>query len=134
MENIERKLELVRMMRREQQENLCRLQRREHILYPEKKLSYSSYYLDYDNHFQNKNDISLDIPKHKETSKKQEKNVTMTYGVGLFLRIAICIGLFIGYILMKNNNFTFYNITCDMVENALEDDINLTSIHYLLKQ
>ena len=77
MENIERKLELVRMMRREQQENLCRLQRREHILYPEKKCSYSSYYLDYDNHFQNKNDISLDIPKHKETSKKQEKNVTI---------------------------------------------------------
>ena len=37
-------------------------------------------------------------------------------------------------ILMKNNNFTFYNITCDMVENALEDDINLTSIHYFIKQ
>ena len=38
MENVERRLELIRMMRHEQKENISRIQRREHILYPNRKV------------------------------------------------------------------------------------------------
>ena len=41
MDNIDRRLELIKMMRNEHEENIGRIRKREHILYPNKRLSYS---------------------------------------------------------------------------------------------
>ena len=108
MENVERRLEIIKMMRDEHKDNLGRIQRRERILYPNRKLSYSD----------------LDI--HPSTDQVNTKP-----NYGFYIRLGISIGLFLLFYYMDSNNISYFGITCDMVQNMISDTFDLKSFAFM---
>lgn len=125
MENVERRLELIKMMRNEHKDNLGRIQRREQILYPNKKLSYSDwaeYKSGYSkNHsYTGENSVSANIDP-----------VSQSINWGFYLRLGISIGLFLIFFYMDKNNVSYFGITCDMVQNMISDTFDLKSFAFM---
>ena len=125
MENVERRLELIRMMRNEHKDNLGRIQRRERILYPNKKPSYSEaidYRVDTERYSRYKN---ISDSTNSADSDSQRPNY------GFYLRLGISIGLFLLYFYMDSNNISYFGISCDMVENAISNTFDLKSFAFM---
>jgi hypothetical protein len=127
MENAERRLELIKMMRDEHKDNLGRIQRRERILYPNRKLSYSDLMDNRSRADYNKSgryDSNLDI--HTSTDQVNTKP-----NYGFYMRLGISIGLFLLFYYMDNNNISYFGITCDMVQNMISDTFDLKSFAFM---
>ena len=88
MENAERRLELIKMMRSEQEENIGRIRKREHILYPNRKLSYSE-------QTEKKPYVFLDRYEEKENNDQTSQQIT---NYGFYMRLGICMGLFLLFV------------------------------------
>lgn len=125
MENVERRLELIRMMRHEQKENISRIQRREHILYPNRKVSYSDSLAlgtydtkpyDFKDRYQEKDDID---------SVGRDKNW------GFYLRLIISITLFLTFFYMDISGTSYFGVTCDMVQNMISNTFDLKSFAFM---
>ncbi len=127
MENVERRLELIRMMRSEHKDNVTRIQRREQILYPNRKVSYSE---PMDN--RNKNDYgkSMRYDSYSDTSI-QTDSVNNKPNYGFYIRLGISIGLFLLFFYMDRNNTSYFGITCDMVQNAISNTFDLKSFAFM---
>ena len=104
MENVERRLELIRMMRSEHKDNVTRIQRREQILYPNRKVSYSELM---DN--RNKNDYgkSMRYDSYSDTNTTTD-SVNNKANYGFYIRLGISIGLFLLYFYMDSNNISYF--------------------------
>ena len=103
MGNVERRLELIKMMRDEHKDNLGRIQRREQILYPNRK---------YD----------TCIPTDSVNNKPN---------YGFYIRLGISIGLFLLFFYMDRNNVSYFGISCDMVQNMISDTFDLKSFAFM---
>lgn len=125
MENVERRLELIRMMRSEHRENIGRIQKREHILYPDKKMSYSEKEL-YDGYntksygYNDRYQGNVDID-----------SVGQSANLGFYLRLGISVGLFLLFFYMERNNVSYFGISCDMVENMISNTFDLKSFAFM---
>ena len=125
MENVERRLELIKMMRDEHKDNLNRIQRRERILYPNRKLSYSDmqeYKTEYN---KSKRNISNSDDFNNIDSVSHQRNY------GFYIRLGISIGLFLLFFHMDSNNVSYFGITCDMVQNMISDTFDLKSFAFM---
>lgn len=125
MENAERRLELIKMMRSEQKENLGRIQRREQILYPKRKVSYSDS-AEY-NTGNNKYHLYLDDNNNVSSADSSGQSVNW----GFYLRLGISIGLFLIFFYMERNDISYFGITCDMVQNMISDTFDLKSFAFM---
>lgn len=125
MENVERRLELIKMMRSEHKENISRIQRREHILYPDKKISYS----DRDSYDSN-NVKSYTFHEHYQ-EKSDIDSVSRNSNLGFYLRLGISVGLFLLFFYMERNNVSYFGISCDMVENMISNTFDLKSFAFM---
>ena len=127
MENVERRLELIKMMRDEHKDNLGRIQRRERILYPNRKLSYSDMM---DNRIRadygktDRYDSNLDT--YSATDSVNNKP-----NYGFYIRLGISIGLFLLFFYMDSNNVSYFGISCDMVQNMISDTFDLKSFAFM---
>ena len=125
MENVERRLELIKMMRNEHKDNLGRIQRREQILYPNRKPSYSDlqeYKTEYNKLSRYKSDYDT---ASSTDSNSQQSNY------GFYVRLGISIGLFLLFYYMDRNNVSYFGITCDMVQNMISDTFDLKSFAFM---
>ena len=125
MENVERRLELIKMMRNEHKDNLGRIQRREQILYPNKKLSYSDL-TDYKSGY-SKNHSYISENNASESTDPVSQSVNW----GFYLRLGISIGLFLLFFYMDKNNVSYFGVTCDMVQNMISDTFDLKSFAFM---
>ena len=127
MENVERRLELIKMMRDEHKDNLGRIQRRERILYPNRKLSYSELM---DN--RSRSDYGKSI-RHDIYSGNVEQtdSVNSKPNYGFYIRLGISIGLFLLFYYMDSNNISYFGINCDMVQNMISDTFDLKSFAFM---
>ena len=127
MENVERRLELIKIMRDEHKDNLGRIQRRERILYPNRKLSYSDMM---DN--RSRADYSklgrYDYNSDVYASTDQVNNKP---NYGFYIRLGISIGLFLLFFYMDRNNVSYFGISCDMVQNMISDTFDLKSFAFM---
>ena len=108
MENVERRLELIKMMRNEHRDNLGRIQRREQILYPNRKPSYlnlQEYKTEYNKSTRYKSDY--DTIANVDSSSQQTN-------YGFYLRLGISIGLFLLFYYMDKNNVSYFGVTCEL--------------------
>lgn len=125
MENVEKRLELIKMMRNEHRDNLGRIQRREQILYPGKKPSYSDmreYKTEYNKLSRYKSDY--DTASNTDSNSQQAN-------YGFYLRLGISIGLFLLFYYMDRNDVSYFGITCDMVQNMISDTFDLKSFAFM---
>ena len=127
MENVERRLELIKMMRNEHRDNLGRIQRREEILYPNRKLSYSDL-------MDNTNRLNYGKSARYENNtnaEPQTDSVNNKPNYGFYIRLGISIGLFLLFYYMDSNNVSYYGITCDMVQNMISDTFDVKSFAFM---
>ena len=125
MENVEQRLELIKMMRNEHKDNLGRIQRREQILYPGKKPSYSDI-TDYKSKYDKSRRYKYDYDTTTgDDSTSQHPNY------GFYLRLGISFGLFLLFYYMDRNNVSYFGITCDMVQNMISDTFDLKSFAFM---
>ena len=103
MDNAERRLELIQMMRNEYRENKGRMQKRERILYP----------------------------NHKTTSELSIDSVSRGDNIGFYIRLGISIGLFLLFFYMDMNNTSYFGINCNMVINSISETIDLKSFAFM---
>ena len=125
MENVERRLELIKMMRNEHKDNLGRIQRREQILYPNRKPSYSDlqeYKTEYNKLSRYKSDY--DTIANADSSSQQTN-------YGFYIRLGISIGLFLLFYYMDKNNVSYFGVTCDMVQNMISNTFDLKSFAFM---
>ena len=125
MENVERRLELIKMMRNEHKDNLGRIQRREQILYPNRKPSYSDlqeYKTEYNKLSRYKSDY--DTTANADSSSQQTN-------YGFYIRLGISIGLFLLFYYMDKNNVSYFGVTCDMVQNMISNTFDLKSFAFM---
>ena len=125
MENVERRLELIKMMRNEHKDNLGRIQRREQILYPNRKPSYSDlqeYKTEYNKLNRYKSDY--DTIANADSSSQQDN-------YGFYIRLGISIGLFLLFYYMDKNNVSYFGVTCDMVQNMISNTFDLKSFAFM---
>ena len=127
MENAERRLELIKMMRNEHKDNLGRIQRREQILYPNRKLSYSRLM---DNRSRNDYGNSTRYEIYSDTVP-QTDSVNNKPNYGFYFRFGISIGLFLLFYYMDSNNVSYYGITSDMVQNMISNTFDLKSFAFM---
>ena len=120
MENIERRLELIKMMRSEQEENIGRLQKREHILYPNRKLSY------------------LDAPEtkwfnssYRYYEKENNDPTSQPKDYGFYMRLTICTGLFLLFVYMETQNISYFGITHEQIQTAVSQTIDVNSFAFM---
>ena len=125
MENVERRLELIKMMRNEHKDNLGRIQRREQILYPNRKPSYSDlqeYKTEYIKLSRYKSDYDTTA---NADSNSQQANYSF------YIRLGISIGLFLLFYYMDKNNVSYFGVTCDMVQNMISNTFDLKSFAFM---
>ena len=125
MENVEQRLELIKMMRNEHKDNLGRIQRREQILYPNRKPSYSDlqeYKTEYNKLSRYKSDYDTIA---STDSGSQQANY------GFYIRLGISIGLFLLFYYMDKNNVSYFGVTCDMVQNMISNTFDLKSFAFM---
>lgn len=120
MDNIERRLELIKMMRSEQEENLGRIRKREHILYPDRKLSYSE-------PLENKQ-FSL---SYRYSEKESDDRISQCGNYGFYMRLAICTGLFLIFVYMETQNISCFGITHEQIQEAVSQTIDVNSFAFM---
>lgn len=120
MENIERRLELIKMMRSEQEENIGRLQRREHILYPNRKVSYSDIA-----------DPKMFTSSHRYYEKENDDQASQQKDYGFYMRLAICTGLFLFFVYMETQNISCLGITHEEIQTAISQTIDVNSFAFM---
>lgn len=125
MENVERRLELIKMMRCEHKDNINRIQRREHILYPDRKISYTDR-----NTYDTNNVNSYTFHEHYQ-EKDVIDPVSRNGNLGFYLRLGISVGLFLIFFYMDRNNVSYLGISCDMVENMISNTFDLKSFAFM---
>lgn len=106
MENAERKMELIRMMRLEQQENAGRMQKREQILYPDKL----------------RNSVREDEMVRKHPNAKKDL---------FYLRLGISMGIFLLFLYMDTKNITFWGLTFDKIQTIVAETIDVNSFAFM---
>lgn len=121
MENIERRLELIKMMRSEQEENIGRIRKREHILYPNRKLSYSEPAENKTYSFFNRYEEMVESDR-----ASQQKN-----NYGFYMRLAICTGLFLLFVYMETQNISCFGITHEHIQAAVSQTIDVNSFAFM---
>lgn len=117
MENIERRLELIKMLRNEQEENIGRLRKREHILYPNRKLSYSDTMENPSNGYFNR------YERYEETEYSDQPGRSKN-NYGFYMRLAICTGLFLLFVYMETQNVSYFGITHEQIQETLSQTID----------
>lgn len=125
MENAERRLELIRMMRNEHKENIVRIQKREHILYPEKKISYPDH-LSYNNR--------TIKPYAFEENLSSENDIDLVgrrSNIGFYIRFGISVSLFLVFFYMDMNDTDYFGLTCDMVQDLISETFDLKSFAFI---
>lgn len=120
MENIERRLELIKMMRSEQEENIGRLQKREHILYPNRKVSYSDVA-----------DTKLFSASYRNYEKENNDQISQHKDYGFYMRLAICTGLFLLFVYMETQNISCFGITHEQIQTAVTQTIDVNSFAFM---
>ena len=108
--SVEQKLELIKTLRNEHNQNMDKIKRREEILYPEHNY-YSSYY-------------SKDT--ETDTDTKPVKS-----SVFFKLRVLISIFLFLLFFFMDINQYHIYSITSDEIVNGIGTTLQLNSIDFI---
>ena len=121
MENAERRLELIKMMRSEQEENIGRIRTREHILYPNRKLSYSE-------QTEKKPYVFLDRYEEKENNDQTSQQIT---NYGFYMRLGICMGLFLLFVYMETQNISYFGITHEQIQEAVSETIDVNSFAFM---
>ena len=121
MENAERRLELIKMMRSEQEENIGRIRKREHILYPNRKLSYSE-------QIEKKPYVFLDRYEEKENNDQTSQQIT---NYGFYMRLGICMGLFLLFVYMETQNISYFGITHEQIQEAVSETIDVNSFAFM---
>lgn len=121
MENAERRLELIKMMRSEQEENIGRIRKREHILYPNRKLSYSE-------QTEKKPCVFLDRYEEKENNDQTSQQIT---NYGFYMRLGICMGLFLLFVYMETQNISYFGITHEQIQEAVSETIDVNSFAFM---
>ena len=119
--NIERRLELIKMMRDEQEENRGRIRKREHILYPNRSLSYQE---PLEKRQYNYNDTYLENEKVKQTSRNKNNHC-------FYLRLGVCMGLFLLFVYMETKNISCFGITHEKIQNVLSQTIDVNSFAFM---
>lgn len=121
MENAEKRLELIKMMRSEQEENIGRIRKREHILYPNRKLSYSE-------QPEKKPYVFIDRYEEKEKDDQisQQRN-----NYGFYMRLGICMGLFLLFVYMETQNISYFGITHEQIQEAVSETIDVNSFAFM---
>jgi len=126
METIERRLELIKMMRHEEKENINRIQRREHILYPNRKISYS------DSVVLGAYDTKPPyVFKDRYQAKDDIDSVSRDKNWGFYLRLIISITLFLTLFYMDISEVSYFGITFDMVQNMISNTFDLKSFAFM---
>ncbi len=120
MENIERRLELIKMMRSEQEENIGRLQRREHILYPNRKVSYSDV-----------PDVKMFSTSCRYLEKNTDDQMSQHKEYGFYMRLAICTGLFLLFVYMETQNISCFGISHEEIQAAVSQTIDVNSFAFM---
>ena len=104
--SVEQKLELIKTLRNEHDQNMDKIKRREEILYPEHNY-YSSYRL-----------------KEIETDTDTQPLKSSTF---FKLRILISIILFLLFFFMDINQYHIYSITSDSIVKGIGTTLQLSS-------
>lgn len=126
MKDTEKKLQLIYMLRKEQEENIGRIQKREQILYPHQKFSYVSL-----------ENSSCNQWDHYENSEKNSlhrtelKNTELEKNHSLFTRFLVCVALFITYLYMDYYDTTFFDLSTDMVQETFSNDLDLKAFAFV---
>ena len=121
MDNIDRRLELIKMMRNEHEENIGRIRKREHILYPNKRLSYSDL-------INNKTYGGMETDFEKENT---DLKVHRKGNWGFYMRLGICMGLFLLFVYMETQNISYFGITHKQIQKMLSETINVNSFAFM---
>lgn len=120
MDNIERRLELIKMMRSEQEENIGRLQKREHILYPNRRLSYSDGM-----------DSKLFSASNRYFEKEESDLLSQRKNYGFYMRLLICTGLFLLFVYMETQEISCLGITHEDIQSAVSQTIDVNSFAFM---
>ncbi len=121
MESVDRKLELIQMMRNEHEENIGRIQKREHILYPDRKLSY----------------LNRTEGKMSESSEQYFSSKDIDYSsqekrnYGFYMRLGICMGLFLLFVYMETQNISYFGITHTQIQEIVGKTMDINSFAFM---
>lgn len=121
MENIERRLELIKMMRSEQEENIGRIRQREHILYPNRKLSY----------YDPSDNVSYAFNYRFHERKVDDQISQSKNNYGFYMRLAICTGLFLLFVYMETQNISYFGITHEHIQAVVSQTIDVNSFAFM---
>lgn len=121
MDNIEKKMELIKMMRSEQADNIGRIRKRERILYPTRKLSYEDTY-------EKKPYVYLD---RYQTDGDNVSETPAKNSMGFYLRILFCMGVFLLYIYMETENITYFGISHEQIQEAVSKTFDLNTFAFI---
>ncbi len=108
--SVEQKLELIKTLRNEHNQNMDKIKRREEILYPEHNY-YSSYY-------------------SKDTETDTDTKPVKSSAFFKF-RVLISIILFLLFFFMDINQYHIYSITSDEIVNGIGTTLQLNSIDFI---
>lgn len=120
MENIERRLELIKMMRNEQAENIGRIQKRENILYPNRKISYSD-----------SGERTAYAVRYRYQEKATDQDGQMSKHFGFYMRLGICMGLFLTFVYMETQNISYFGITHEQIQEAVSKTMDVNSFAFM---
>lgn len=123
MANLEKRLELIQMMRNEQAENIGRIQKRENILYPNRKLSYSDQ--------REKNAYSISYQYLEKTTAPMDNMRQATGNYGFYMRLGICMGLFLMFVYMETQNISYFGITHTQIQEAVSKTMDVNSFAFI---
>ena len=125
MDNIERRLELIKMMRNEQAENIGRIRKRERILYPNRKPSYLAE-ADMGGFVGN----SFAGFRYTETNEEGQE-IKQKTDYGFYVRLGICMGLFLTFVYMESRNISFWGISHNEIQTAIAETIDVNSFAFI---
>lgn len=121
MDNIERRLELIKMMRSEQAENIGRIRKREQILYPDRKLSYME-------DLNNRKTLG-GSERYSETTE-EDSGMRPRSDYGFYMRLGICMGLFFVFVYMETQDITYFGISHEQIQTAISETIDVNSFAF----
>ena len=122
MDNIERRLELIKMMRSEQAENIGRIRKRERILYPDRKPSYME---------EMNADRAFGLSDRYTENDENLMNVHTKPDYGFYMRLGICMGLFFLFIYMETQNVSYFGISHEQIQTAIAETIDVNSFAFM---
>lgn len=125
MDNIERRLELIKMMRSEQAENIGRIRKRERILYPNRKPSYME-----ETDMGGFSGSTFGGFRYTETDEVGYDRKKGT-DCGFYVRLGICMGLFLTFVYMETRNISFFGISHDEIQTVIAETIDMNSFAFM---